>query len=314
MREFTDYLNQLGFSHSTLKQHFKLVQIFNNWLVEKSLEPMETSYKNLVWFMDDAMKYFYYRRNPRTSMNRMLVALSYYFDYFISLNPEFSNPAKNIRLKNQTERIVHDLLDIKELNMLYSSIEPKDPRSIRNKVIFGFLVFQGLSSRELHRLKLDDLKLRKGTIFISGDKASTWKKGSTSREIRLEALQIIDLLEYVDNIRPRILAGTYRQLPGRKPASENIIYKTDQLLMSISGSLELKNSLIHLFKNLKDKNPKVKNAMQIRQSVISIWLQKYNLRTVQYMAGHRFVSSTEYYKQINMEELRRKVCEFHPLV
>lgn len=38
-------------------------------------------------------------------------------------------------------------------------------------------------------------------------------------------------------------------------------------------------------------------------SVITNWLQYYNLREVQYMAGHKYVSSTERYRTDNLEDL-----------
>jgi integrase/recombinase XerD len=102
-------------------------------------------------------------------------------------------------------------------------------------------------------------------------------------------------------------------MPGRKPIDENVIFRTDQLILSIGGSCDLKSSLLHLFRNLKQFDPQVKNATQIRQSVIASWLNKYDKRKVQYMAGHRYVSSTEYYKQVDIDLLKRSVLEYHPL-
>ena len=46
------------------------------------------------------------------------------------------------------------------------------------------------------------------------------------------------------------------------------------------------------------ENPQVKSPKQIRASVISWWLKNYNLRQVQYMATHKYVSSTERYQLI----------------
>lgn len=150
-------------------------------------------------------------------------------------------------------------------------------------------------------------------MFIGESSDSYWKKGSTARELDLEALQIIDLIDYIENYRPRILGDSYRHLPGRKPQHRASCQRTDQLLLSVAGCQDLRNSLHHLFKNLSELNPRVKNATQIRQSVITNWLRRYDLRTVQYMAGHGYVSSTEYYKQIDIEQLKRKIDEFHPL-
>jgi integrase/recombinase XerD len=39
----------------------------------------------------------------------------------------------------------------------------------------------------------------------------------------------------------------------------------------------------------------------------------YNLRQAQYLAGHRYISSTESYQQNEMEGLSEEVNQFHPL-
>ncbi|HTE29663.1 MAG TPA: hypothetical protein VK666_04765 [Chryseolinea sp.] len=39
----------------------------------------------------------------------------------------------------------------------------------------------------------------------------------------------------------------------------------------------------------------------------------YNLRKVQYLAGHRYISSTEAYQQSEMEGRAEEVNKFHPL-
>lgn len=69
-----------------------------------------------------------------------------------------------------------------------------------------------------------------------------------------------------------------------------------------------------LMKQLRKSNPKLKNADQIRASVIVKWLKQYNLREVQYLAGHRFISSTEAYRQSDVQqEITEKVNKYHPL-
>jgi len=70
---------------------------------------------------------------------------------------------------------------------------------------------------------------------------------------------------------------------------------------------------LHLCYALKRINPKVKHATQLRQSVITEWLKEKGLRQVQYMAGHRYVSSTERYLTTNLEDLRDALNKHHPL-
>lgn len=313
MDGFIEYLLQIGYSSSSVQQHVRFFELFNGWMTEKSVKTEECRYLELIHFIDDALKYFSSRKSPKSTVNRMMVSIAAYYDYLISSNPELNNPAKSIRVKNPSHRMAHNLLNKDELNILYSSVGSKSVRDIRNKDILGFLTFQGLRTGELHRLRIDDILLKKGTIFIQEGPASQWKRGSTARELELEALQIIDLIDYMDNFRPRILLDKYIHLPGRKPGNKNLNRVSDQLLLSVAGSQGLKNSLHHLFRNLSEINPRINNATQIRQSVIALWLKRYDLRTVQYMAGHRYVSSTEYYKQINIVKLKRKIDEYHPL-
>ena len=85
------------------------------------------------------------------------------------------------------------------------------------------------------------------------------------------------------------------------------------MFTSVNGSGNLKNSLYHLFCFIKKVNPEVKSAGQLRQSVIAYWLKSHNLRQVQYMAGHRWVSSTERYRLDNLEGLQAELDRYHPL-
>jgi len=81
----------------------------------------------------------------------------------------------------------------------------------------------------------------------------------------------------------------------------------------VNGSEHIKNSLLHLFLLIRKTYPDVMSAQQIRQSVIVHWLKDHNLREVQYMAGHRWVSSTERYQLGNLDNLQSKIEKFHPL-
>jgi integrase/recombinase XerD len=59
--------------------------------------------------------------------------------------------------------------------------------------------------------------------------------------------------------------------------------------------------------------PRLNSMARIRASVITNWLKHYNLREVQYMAGHKYVSSTERYRTDNLEDLQKELEKYHPL-
>ncbi len=81
----------------------------------------------------------------------------------------------------------------------------------------------------------------------------------------------------------------------------------------MNGSDDIKNCLMHLVKALKQINPKVRSCSHIRQSVITGWLKSYDLRTVQYMSGHKWISSTERYQVDYLEDLQESINKCHPL-
>jgi integrase/recombinase XerD len=313
MRTYHSYLKNRGFAAATIIQHEQNISQFLLWLNANSISVKQFKYSELVQFIDKTLHSQLTLNIKRSRINRVLTSITYYFDCLSEKSSSITNPAKNIRIRSNKKRLVHDLLDYSDLMTLYKRIKPQKPRNFRNQVILGFLICQGMTVRELHNLKISDINLREGYVLVRGDNPKALRKGTTTRELPLEAFQMIDLMEYINNIRPKILLGKYLTTPGRKPMRKSRLRKTEQVILSMNGSPSIKNSLHHLFIDLKRTNSQIVSARQIRQSLIAHWLTKFNLRKVQYLAGHRYVSSTEWYKGNNLDELKREVNLFHPL-
>jgi integrase/recombinase XerD len=153
----------------------------------------------------------------------------------------------------------------------------------------------------------EDVKLKEGKIHVPGDR----RRGS--RNLELKPFQILELHEYLTVVRPEILKEIDTPKSARKPDQINRERLRDQLFISVNGSENIKNSLWHLFREIKKINPIIVSAIKIRQSVITYWLRTMNLRQVQYMAGHKYVSSTERYQTNSLENLQSKLEKYHPL-
>jgi integrase/recombinase XerD len=313
MKTIHKYLLRKGLADSTIKQHERNVSIFLNWLETESQYEKDCGYSEMIRFIDSPTITSLGSRVNKNNLNRILTSVTYYFDSIAEKSPSQINPARNIRIKCNKKRLVHDLLEYDELVVLYRHFKSKTPRQVRNHVILGFLIFQGLTSAEVQKLKIEDLRFEEGSVLVNGDNNNSLKKGTASRMLPLEAIQMVDLIYYLDIIRPKILTGKYLSTSGRKPKRNRRVNNTNQVILSLKGSPNLKNTLHHLFIDLKRVNPKVISSRQLRQSLIAYWLTKHNLRKVQYMAGHRFVSSTEWYKGSNLEDLKREINVYHPL-
>jgi site-specific recombinase XerD len=231
-----------------------------------------------------------------------------YFNFLIQQEERKDNPTEFIQLKGLKRKTLYDILNRQELDKLYSSYTLADETSKdknqnwfkakllaqqRNKVVLGLLLYQGLDSKDFKLLTVKDIKLREGKVYVPGTRRSN------EREIKLEALQIMDVMEYLTKTRNEILKLTNKE--------------SEQLFISIGSSDKFNNILHYLIKSLQQINPKVTLFKQLRASVIVHWLKLYNLRQVQYMAGHRYVSSTEQFLVNEMDGMIEDIEKYHPI-
>jgi integrase/recombinase XerD len=222
-------------------------------------------------------------------------SLKHYFNYLQQENYRSDNPIENLAIKGIPKTILKNVLEFEELEHLYYWYETENGDNIRkrNKIILGLLIYQGLKTEEIYNLQLDNIQLSKGQITIPGTRKSN------GRVLNLVGWQFMDLQEYQNQIRPGIIHKNNRD--------------TEQFFLSAQGKLTLKNSLKSLHDELKTYNRNYQSFDQIRTSVIVNWLKTYNLRKTQYLAGHRYISSTERYKQDNLEGLHDMINSFHPI-
>ena len=166
--------------------------------------------------------------------------------------------------------------------------------------MLSLMIYQGLCTDEVNRLTLKDVKLKEGTIFIAGTRKSN------ERTLELKPHQIMELMEYTLQVRQSLQALTPHKtelyfLP-TPAAGKKAITGTDCL-----------HTWKRLSQDMRQAQPRFINFKQVRTSVITHWLKQYDLRQVQYMAGHRYVSSTESYLAGQVEDLQADIDQFHPI-
>jgi len=237
----------------------------------------------------------------------MLSCIRHYYRYLKEMDPEITNPALNLNLRGVQRKVPTGMISSPALEDLYRSWPRETAKDKRNKVILGLLIYQGITTGELGRLEVGHVNLEKKKIRIPGTPCSN------GRVLELHKDQVKELGQYLFRTRPKILREVGKSRPARKPDKINRERIQEQLVISINGSEHIKNSLHFLFKQVREQLPELLHPKQIRVSVITHWLKEHNLRQVQYMAGHKHVSSTERYQLGNLAGLQSKLEKFHPL-
>jgi site-specific recombinase XerD len=294
MTTYKSYLQKENYTESTIESYTKGAEIFIKWCNKNHTSPDLIDYKTILKFI----KYLQRKGTTKKTVKHKIGTLKIYFKYLLSENYRIDNPVENINIKGVKRTINYNLLEADELEDLYYSYETENIKDSyhkltakRNKIIVGLLVYQGLNTSELIKLELENLQLYKGKIYIKSGARSN------SRILELKSWQVIEFLEYIKEIREEILT--------RKSLETNRIF--------IPNNARLGNTVLAIIKKLKSYNQKVINGNQIRASVITNWLKQYNLRQVQVLAGHRYISSTERYLTDDLESLHEIINNFHPI-
>jgi site-specific recombinase XerD len=302
IEDYVDHLLSKGYSGSTTERYVRDSLRFMQWAEQQNVGIQQVGYADILHYVQ-GMRGKVKQRSISTTVN----SLRHWFDHLVSSGEASENPTRQVAIKGVQRKHLYDILNRQQLDKLYHEhtwIEDEKLKKQnwyqasalthqRNKAIVGLLVFQGLNVMEIARLEEKDLKLREGRVYIAATRRSN------ERELTLEAAQILDLMEYQLKARPALLELTRKA--------------SDRLIVSTGSGQGINNAMFKLTEKLHQQDPSVKSMKQIRTSVITHWLKLYNLREVQHMAGHRYVSSTEAYRINDLDELQEDIGKFHPI-
>jgi integrase/recombinase XerD len=309
MEKFKEWLIIKGYSSTTVETIIKATGYFITWSEKENITDItEISHNDIIAYI----QHYNIKGTGKKTIAHYVLHLKKYFDWLMSEGEVNDNPCSNIKIKGIQRKVLHEILSVEELEKLYNdyareiiiektermkSLPPQQLQNLarrRNKIILGLFIYQGLRTEEIIKLQMADVKLREGKIFIAGTKRSN------ERTLKLESQQVFDLLDYINDTRKQILHH------------RNITTPNQELFLQLGEGRNKNNLFSMLLTHLKKMSSKIKTLEQLRASVIVHWLKLYNLRKVQIMAGHRYISSTESYKANSLDDLKEDIKNYHP--
>lgn len=295
--KFFEYLQLKKYTLETCTGVVKTISRFTQWIEEKNIPLLEVSYNDVMAYVAHCRE----RRNKPRTLQIIVLHMRFYYAFLMSENDVQDNPCSNIEIKNVKRKMLYETFTPEELEHIYRVFASMDIGKsgigsrlthARNKVILGLVIYQGIRSQELAELTLSSINLQQGKIKIEGSLRTE------GRELKLEAFQLYDMMDYINESRKLIMAISGKQ--------------TNLLFTSLGGGENFGNITQKILNAVRKIDKRVKEIKQLRGSVITNWLKVHNVRKVQYMAGHRYVSSTESYQANNMDDLKEDVNRYHP--
>lgn len=300
-KSFAHYLRGRRLAKTTIAGYERLLAEFLQWLNENGRTASEIVYTDLL----DYVKHCTRAGQSRRLVCSRLGVIRHYYNFLKYYGQIENSPATGLYIRGRSRTIPHDLLSEEQMSALYAAFDCRRTYrggpswtqraciAQRNKVLFGLLLYQALTIGELEKLELRHLRLREGRIEIPG------ARRSNARCLALQAHQILDLQEYITKTRLSFMEQSAQQ--------------TDKLFIRTCKSDQLYGIIKRLISHLRHRYDYFTGAAQLRQSRIAVWVRQYDIRQVQYMAGHKYVSSTERYQRTNLEELQKELEKKHPL-
>ncbi len=288
---FKQYLEQRKLSPSSIEGYLYIYQIFISWLAAETTDTTGFCYNDLL----DFIRHLSANGKSKKLINHYLSIIRHYCNYLIKEGKRNDNPAAGIYIKGIVRKLPNNLLTMEEMEFLFSQYKIQLHETINRKIMFGLLIYQGITTDEIVRLKKEDVKLNEGKVFIRGTRKTN------ERLLTLHASQITMLQAYLQ----------------ANKAQQGQLIRRAVKVSPHGGDLEgaahyIRNQMAQMFRQLRLLDHKIINSLQVRSSVITLWLTQHSLRQVQYMAGHKYVSSTERYQINNLQDLQNEINKHHP--
>jgi site-specific recombinase XerD len=285
--------------------------MFSKW-TEK--EPIQIAKPDILSFLEHLKG----KGLENSTRQKYVTALNHYFSFLFDNGEITINPCWGLKIRGTNKQRLFKIYTPEELDQLCDNYfhtfvrnfehnhTPQNQRKqielckSRNAVMLSIFVSQGINTKEISRIELDDLNLKKATIKIRSTKTSS------ERTIPLKPTQTGLFSHYLQDIRPQFLeyqtSEDNNKLFLPMPEMSNKKYENETIQLAFCK----------FTKQLKSIDKKFLNFKQIRASVIVNWLKIYGLRKTQYLAGHKYIRSTERYKPNNLDNLTRNINNLHP--
>jgi len=181
---------------------------------------------------------------------------------------------------------------VREIDSILDSIDLSQPEGQRNRAMLEVLYSCGLRVSELITLRFSDVYFEEGFIKVEG-------KGSKQRLVPISDRAIQEIKKYLyDRNHVKVKKGC-----------------EDVLFLSRRGTGLSRIMVFHVIKVQAELAGITKNISPhtFRHSFATHLLEGgANLRAIQEMLGHKQITTTEIYTNIDREFLRKEILEHHP--
>ncbi len=224
--------------------------------------------------------------------NLHLSVVAQFYEYLRRAGYAVHNPARDLEYARLPQRLPKAVPTSSQIKKLLKLPDTKSVLGYRDRTIFEVFYSTGIRNRELGRLRVEDVNLEEGFLFIRQG------KGKKDRVVPLGRIAGKYLETYLAGIRPEILGN--RSDPGF-------------VFLSLKGGALSKNGLGQLVRRYARQARLKVTPHSFRHACATHMIRnRANVRHVQEMLGHARLETTQRYLALTITDLKDAHSKFHP--
>jgi len=292
---FIEWSDSRNYSKGTTAARTDHLKRFIRWCLERSLDRPQDITRPIL---DRYRRYLYHYRKESgeplsfATQQQRLLPLRAFFKWLARENLILSNPASELELPRVHRRLPAHILSREDIERVMAQTSLHGELGVRDRAMLETLYSSGIRRFELAALKLYDLDLRNGTLFVRG-------KGERDRYVPLGSHAIQWLRRYIEEVRPELVIepdqGYLFLHEFGEPFEKNRLSDLVKKYLRTAG-IEKPGSC-HLFRHAM--------ATQMLENGADI-------RFIQAILGHAQLTTTEIYTHVTIAKLKEVHALTHP--
>jgi integrase/recombinase XerD len=293
LKLYRDYLH-VRYRPATVVQYQSILGVFLGWMSARGLDLGGVRDNDLLAYQSALLAHRKKDGKPFCvgwQVNHILAARGLY-RFLHRRGYVLHDPGASIELPRRQRHLPRTLLTPDEVRKMLA-VTKTDTAGLRSRAMLETLYATGLRSGELVRLTPYDVDTEDRMLrVIEG-------KGGKDRNVPLTKAACVAIDAYIQRARPRLL--------GRRP--------TSRLFVGDKGGSLSQNMLLK-YVRLLCKAAGIKKRITchtLRHSIATHLLRAgADIRQVQVLLGHSWLSSTEHYVKVEISDLKEVIRRAHP--
>ncbi len=284
---YEDYLIHIKHASSnTISSYLRDLRQYASYLETVDVDILDANAQTVNGYM----QYLHDVGKSASTIARSLASLKSLYNFALDVEELEQNPVHNIKVE-KAEKKLPQILTGKEVELLLEQPKSADMKGCRDKAMLEVLYATGIRVSELIGLNIDDVSIPGSFIRC--------ENGEKSRIIPIYPAAVSALREYIETVRPRMIA----------------IPTEHSLFVNVSGERMSRQGFWKIIKYYQEKAKIDKDITPhtLRHSFAAHLLENgADLRSIQEMLGHSDISSTQVYAQLVKQNLKSVYNKYHP--